>query len=215
MAELMQFSQDKKIRPDQALDLWAQQNESGGGGQQQMDVGGQNPQIHLPNGQPMGARTPSLGHMAMMSGQANPGAGNQFTSPAMANMGLPMQHQQIPNGPGQMNGSPHIPNHVIPNPGLNAPMMQQPGSHTPSPRQTNMAAPPMVPQHSQQGTTSSGASANTSPQVSNKRRRSTVKVEEEGASASQEGGGAGAMQQPGGGRVKPSPRMGKKGKPGG
>lgn len=80
------------------------------------------------------------------------------------------------------------------------------GTHTPSPHQGNMAAPPMLPQHSQQGTNSSGPSANTSPQVNNKRRRSTVKDEDGG------GGPDGLLNQQ---RVKPSPRMTKKAKPGG
>ncbi|KAK4927958.1 hypothetical protein LTR66_016253, partial [Elasticomyces elasticus] len=68
----------------------------------------------------------------------------------------------------------------------------------------HMAAPPMVPQHSAQGTNSSVASANASPNVSGKRRRSTVKVEDEG-------GGEVVQAQ----RVKASPRVGhKKGKAG-
>lgn len=185
MSELMHFAQDKKMRPDQALDAWVEQFEGQQGGQQQQ-LG--NPQINLPpNGMQMGNRTPSMGNMQMPQGQQQQ---RNFSSPSVANLNLPMQ-----NG---VNGSPHISNH----PGLQAPGMMPPNSHTPSPHQGNMAAPPMVPQHSQQGTNSSAASANTSPNVNNKRRRSTVKDEDSAPD------GAGP-------RVKPSPRMTKKAKPGG
>jgi hypothetical protein len=145
-----------------------------------------NPQINLPpNGVPMGNRTPSMGNMPMPN---HPN--HQFSSPAMSNLTAPM-----------MNGSPHISS----NPGL-APNMNLPNSHTPSPHQSNMAAPQMLPQHSQQGTNSSAASANTSPNVNNnKRRRSTVKME-----GDDPGGGDGPAA-----KVKPSPTMRKKNKPGG
>lgn len=189
MSELMHFSQDQKLRPEQALEAWLAQNESGGQQQQ-----GGAPQIHLPpNGvQQMGNRTPSMQHMQMPGGPGGP-QGN-FSSPSVSNLNLPMQ-----NG---MNGSPHIAN----NPGL-APNNMNMGSHTPSPHISNMAAPPMVPQHSQQGTNSSAASANTSPQVNSKRRRSQVKLEDD--STGPEGGMAPSQ------RSKPSPRVGKKAKPGG
>jgi len=193
MAELMHFSQERKMRPDQALEALVAQYDAQGAGQQG------NPQINLPpNGISTGNRTPSMQHMQM------PNQGN-FSSPSVSNLNLPMQ----PNG---MNGSPHIANH----PGLapNMTLAQQQNSHTPSPRAANMGAPQMMPQHSQQGTnSSSAASANTSPNVHNKRRRSTVKLEEEGSGVDggQGGGGGGAGQQ----RVKPSPRMTKKAKPGG
>lgn len=186
MADLIAFAHEKKLRPEQALDAWVQENESAG---QQPNQQG-NPQINLPqNGVPVGNRTPSMPNMQMPNAQA----GNQFSSPNVSNLNLPMQ-----NGIPGMNGSPHIAN----NTGL-APNMNLVNSHTPSPHQSNMAAPPMVPQHSQQGTNSSVASANTSPNVNNKRRRSTVKLENEDSTAE------------GGGRVKPSPRMPKKSKPGG
>ncbi|KAK0948398.1 hypothetical protein LTR29_000029 [Friedmanniomyces endolithicus] len=201
MTELMQLSQDRQLRPEQALDAWA-------ASQQQHDQGpvpGGNPQVHmLPNGVPMGNRTPSMGHMPIPPGN--------LSSPAMGNMGLPMQQPGVGGGP-LMNGSPHIANMNHPGGGggqLAPNMHPQPNSHTPSPRQSNMAAPPMVPQHSQQGTNSSAASANTSPQVNNKRRRSTVKVEEDGQEAvgpPVAGGGQKA--------AKNTPRMTKKGKPGG
>lgn len=69
-----------------------------------------------------------------------------------------------------------------------------------SPAQGNMQAPGMALQQSQQGTSSSGPSANTSPNVSNKRRRPSVKTE--GDDAAQANG-----VQP---KVKPSPRIGVK-----
>lgn len=187
MSELMRFSQEKRLRPEAAIEAYVAQYEEISQQQQQQ----QQPQINLPpNGVPMqGNRTPSMQNMQMP---------NTFSSPAVSNLNLPMQ----PNG---ISGSPHLSNH----PGLSAPSSMN-MSHTPSPHQSSMAAPPMVPQHSQQGTNSSAASANTSPQVNNKRRRSTVKLEGESGE-----GGPGDGGQAGGQRVKPSPRMGKKNKPGG
>lgn len=73
-----------------------------------------------------------------------------------------------------------------------------------SPAQAHMQAPGMALQQSQQGTSSSGPSANTSPNVSNKRRRpSGVKTEEDSA---QVNGTGGANAQ----KVKQSPRVGNK-----
>lgn len=97
-------------------------------------------------------------------------------SPHIANQLLP--------GGGQMNGSPH----------MNAMNLNGMKTHTPSPHQSNMAAPPMVTSLSHQGSSTSGPSANASPNVSqqNKRRRSTVKAE----------GDDGPMP-----KVKASPRM--------
>ena len=71
-----------------------------------------------------------------------------------------------------------------------------------SPAPGHMQAPGMALQQSQQGTSSSGPSANTSPNVSNKRRRASVKAEEE------------VTGQPNGvqNKVKPSPRMAKRNK---
>jgi hypothetical protein len=184
MSDLMGYSQETKTRPSQALESLVAQYEREPPNQQG------NPQINLPpNGIPVGNRTPSMGNLPMPN---NAGQPHQFSSPAMSNLNAPM-----------MNGSPHISNH----PGL-APNMNMPNSHTPSPHQSNMAAPTMMPQHSQQGTNSSAASTNTSPNVNNKRRRSTVKMEGD------EGGGEGGPAA-GANRVKPSPRMTKKNKPGG
>ena len=69
-----------------------------------------------------------------------------------------------------------------------------------SPSLGHMQAPGMALQQSQQGTSSSGPSANTSPNVSNKRRRPSVKTEGEG------------QDRPNGvqPRVKPSPKIGGK-----
>ena len=179
------------MRPEQALEALVQEYQTQGGPAAQQQAQQGNPQINLPpNGVPVGNRTPSMQHMQM----ANAQAGNQYSSPSVSNLNLPMQ-----NGMSGINGSPHIAN----NAGL-APNMNMANSHTPSPHQSNMAAPQMLPQHSQQGTNSSAASANTSPNVNNKRRRSTVKLE---------GDDGGADGSQGGTRVKPSPRMPKKAKP--
>lgn len=183
MSDLMHYAQEKKMRPEQALEALVAQYES--------QPNGGNPQINYPqNGSAPGSRTPNMQNMQM--GQN----GQPFTSPSVANLNLPMQA----NG---MNGSPHLGN----NSGNLAPNMSMANSHTPSPHQSNMAAPSMMPQHSQQGTNSSAASANTSPNVNNnnKRRRSTVKLEGDD--------GGGADGNPNANRVKPSPRMTKKAKP--
>lgn len=70
-----------------------------------------------------------------------------------------------------------------------------------SPAQGNMQAPGMALQQSQQGTSSSGPSANTSPNVSNKRRRPSVKTESDDPASQANGVQA---------KVKPSPRIGKR-----
>jgi hypothetical protein len=114
-------------------------------------------------------------------------------------------------------------------PGMNGPNLLQSGQRTPSqfpmnqspsvahlglpdnnsaiggsPAQGHMQAPNMALQQSQQGTSSSGPSANTSPNVTTKRRRPSVKTEgDEAAAAAGQTNGI----QP---KVKPSPRMGKR-----
>lgn len=115
-----------------------------------------------------------------VSGQRTPGMNGpeQYASPALQNLGLPQQ------------GSPHI----------GGP------AHTPSPAHMHMAGPvAMVHQHSQQGSNlsgSQGASANTSPNVTNKRRRpSGIKLEDDGG---------GEMNGAAANKIKPSPRMGGK-----
>lgn len=95
----------------------------------------------------------------VLPGQRTPSMNgpNQFSSPAIQNLGLPAQ------------GSPHIAG----------------PAHTPSPAHVHMAGPvAMVHQHSQQGSNlsgSQGASANTSPNVTTKRRRASgIKIEDDG-----------------------------------
>lgn len=152
-----------------------------------------------------GSHTPNQNHM-----QLPPQGTPNFSSPSVPNMNLPAHMTN-----GMMNGSPHIGHPGLPghHGGMqhmqHLQMMQQMGqhgNHTPSPAQTHMAAPPMMPQHSQQGTNSNASvvnSANTSPQVTGKRRRSQIKLELDGMG-----------DEPASQRVKPSPRMGgnKKGK---
>lgn len=96
-----------------------------------------------------------------------------------------MQHMQgrMPGGQmmGQVAMSPAMAAGMLPNAVNGSPHLSAGGSiATQSPVPAHMA-PPMQAQASQQGSTT-GASANTSPNISNKRRRSTVKVkgEEEG-----------------------------------
>ena len=87
---------------------------------------------------------------------------------------------------------------IGPSPAANHPQLPDGSPHISSPAQ----APGMQLQQSQHGTSSSGPSANTSPNVSNKRRRpSTVKNEEEHQVNGTQ------VSKPG---VKPSPRIGKK-----
>ena len=114
--------------------------------------GAQNPVGGLPPGGFNNSGPPGV------PGQRIPGMNgpNQFASPAMQNLGLPVQ------------GSPHI----------GGP------AHSPSPAHMHMAGPvAMVHQHSQQGSNlsgSQGASANTSPNVNKRRRPSGIKLEEDG-----------------------------------
>lgn len=187
MADIMSYSQEHSIRSEKAMEALATQYETAAANP------GANPQIQMQaNGMAVGNRTPAMQNRPMPPN----GMAGGFASPSMPNLNLPMQ----PNG---LNGSPHLGN-----PGLGAGSMMG-NSHTPSPHLSNMAAPPMIPQHSAQGTNSSTASANTSPNVNNtttnnnKRRRSTVKME---------GDEAGADAAPTG-KVKPSPRMTKKQRP--
>lgn len=104
--------------------------------------------------------------------------------------------QQIPAGPrtpsmGNFGASPAASHLVLPD-----------GS--PRPQGSPAQAPGMQLQQSQHGTSSSGPSANTSPNASNKRRRpSTVKAEEE--NQQQQVNGTQAKTA-----VKPSPRIGKR-----
>lgn len=142
----------------------------------------QQPQINLPPGAPTpgsapGARTPQSLPMGNPNMQPHP-PNQQFMSPHIASL------QQFPGGLNPaVNGSPHLGHQT----------------HTPSPAMAHMQAPGLVAQHSQQGTNSSaGASANTSPNVTNKRRRSTVHKTEV------DDGPDGPGPVP---KVKPSPRL--------
>jgi len=181
MADLMNFSQENNMRAEKALDGYVSSMDSMTNG-----AGGGNPQAHMQaNGVAPGVRTPAMQNRPMPQN----GMQGAFASPSMPNLNLPVQP----------NGSPHPGN-------LNLGAGMMGNVHTPSPHISNMAAPPMIPQHSAQGTNSSTASANTSPNVnptSNKRRRSTVKME--GDEPGAEGGGNA--------KVKPSPRMTKKQRP--
>lgn len=126
-------------------------------------------------------------------------ARQQAMNPALQNMNPNLQ----PRAPSGAFASPA--NNQIGLPDGSTPNMMMQGS----PALGNMAAPPMQMQQSQQGS-SSGMSANTSPNVNNKRRRMSVKDEE----AAQVNGtpqmGAAAGAAGGAAKVKPSPRIGGK-----
>ena len=102
--------------------------------------------------------------------------------------------QQNPSGP-RTPGMTNLPNGASPA----AAHLQLPEG-SPHMGGSPAQAPGMQLQQSQHGTTSSGPSANTSPNASNKRRRpSTVKAEEEGQ-----------VNGTGKNNVKPSPRITKR-----
>lgn len=129
-----------------------------------------------PNGQPM----PMQMQMQQQPGQRTPSFNNfPVPVPQMGQVGAsPAQpHMQLP-------GSPHVMG---------------------SPAPGHMQAPGMQMQPSQQGTSSSGPSANTSPQSNKRRRPSGVKVEDDGTSAPTPGG-----QVNGVGKKPPTPRMPKR-----
>lgn len=94
--------------------------------------------------------------------------------------------------------------------------LQLPGSpHVGSPAPGAMQAPSMHPSQSQQGTNSSGPSANTSPAGTKRRRPSAVKAEDNTdtpASAPTPSGGAQVNGVPGGKGKPPTPRMQKRAK---
>lgn len=149
---------------------------------------------------------------------ANPGMG-PYTAleKYMAQINQPPQAQQNgqPMHPGQR--TPGLNNFPVPVPQMGQvgaspaqPHMQLPGSGSPhimgSPAPGHMQAPGMQMQPSQQGTSSSGPSANTSPQSNKRRRPSGVKIEEDGSSAPTPG-----SQVNGVGKGKPpTPRMPKR-----
>ncbi|KAF2151774.1 hypothetical protein K461DRAFT_294661 [Myriangium duriaei CBS 260.36] len=190
MQSLIEHSQKSELRPADALtQLVKIYDEQVASAPQEMTTTQAfqppNPQMNLtlpPQRQASlgGNRTPLQAQMSLPQSTA--------FSPQVANMNLPMQMAHL-NGP--VAGSPHIPQ----NPQLNMLQQQQSQNQTGSPG--TMAAPSMIPQHSAQGSSSTGASANTSPNVTAKRRRSQVKVEDDS------GGGPEVN-----GRVKASPRIG-------
>jgi hypothetical protein len=128
----------------------------------------------------LGQMNPLFGYAQQNSSLAPYAALDQYVSQVVANPNNPTASP----APGSVNlpaGSPHI---------------------SGSPAQ----APGMIPQHSQQGTHSSGASANTSPNVANNKRRrpSGVKMEDEIPQPN------GVVQANKANSVKASPRVGGK-----
>jgi hypothetical protein len=116
------------------------------------------------------------------------------------------QMQQAPRTPSfgqfQMGASPAAAHMALPSAG--SPHVGA------SPIPGQMQAPPMQMQQSQQGTSSSGPSANTSPASNKRRRPSTVKVEDDGSGAPTP---AGTGAQVNGRATKPpTPRMNKRAK---
>ncbi|KAF2862498.1 hypothetical protein K470DRAFT_255789 [Piedraia hortae CBS 480.64] len=189
MEDLMVISQEKEVTPGLALETWNAQMEAQGApqaGQQQQQ---QQQQAQTAVGfAPNGV--PMMARTPSMQSMAMSAQAGAFPSPHVAQM-------QLPNG---INGSPHF-GYA---PAMAASYTFPPGAHAMSPRQGAMAAPLMMAQRSQQGTNSSAASGTTSPTVNNKRRRSAAKGMED------DGGEVHGMQ-----RMKPSPRIAKKSKPGG
>lgn len=124
----------------------------------------------------------------------------------MTNGQPPMQQQGGPRTPSfgqfQMGQSPAQAHQMLPS-----------SPHIGSPAPGQMQAPPMQLQASQQGTSSSGPSANTSPSQNNKRRRpSGVKNEDDGPASAPTPAAAGTPQLNGvQAKTKPpTPRMPKR-----
>ncbi|KAF3344013.1 PTAB protein [Verticillium dahliae] len=138
---------------------------------------------------------------------------NQINSQPQPNMnGQPMQQ-----GPPRTPGFGQFPVPQMPPGGVGAspaqPHMQLPGSPhiMGSPAQVQMQAPGMQLQQSQQGTSSSGPSANTSPASNKRRRPSGVKTEDDGSSAPTPQSGPGGQVNGVGNKGKPpTPRMPKR-----
>jgi hypothetical protein len=174
MANLMgYYQQNPSLNPGQAMEQWVDQ---------------------------ISAKA-AMSHQQRMAG--NPVPGNLPQNPQLLQQGM-QQPQAMPPGARTPSGighgpptqfmSPAMANSLLPNAALNGSphLMQQ--NHTPSP-----ASHPMQAQHSQQGS-STTASVNTSPNVTNnKRRRSTAKIE---------GDDAGGPEVNGLQKVKQSPRVG-------
>lgn len=132
---------------------------------------------------------------------------NNATGPQMVMNG--QQPGNVPGGPGpgprtpsfgqfQMGASPAAAHHALPG-----------SPHMGSPATGHMQAPGMALQQSQQGTSSSGPSANTSPASNKRRRPSTVKTEDESGAPTPASMGPNAQLNGviGGAKKPPTPRM--------
>lgn len=151
----------------------------------------------------MGQLNPLFGFSSMNPGLGPYAALDQYVS-TYVNAPPPTMNGQGPQG-GQMNPNfGQFPMGASPA----AAHMNLPGSpHIGSPAPGQIQAPGMQLQQSQQGTSSSGPSANTSPASNKRRRPSAVKVEEDGSGA----GTPGSQVNGAGNRGKPAtPRMPKR-----
>ncbi len=149
-------------------------------------------------------------------GQMNPLFNFTHNNPGLGPYSALDQYVSSMNAPqGQMNGE--VPQAVPRTPSFSqfpmgaspaAANMNLPGSpHVGSPAPGQIQAPGMQLQQSQQGTSSSGPSANTSPASNKRRRPSAVKIEEDGSGA----GTPGSQVNGTGNRNKPAtPRMPKR-----
>lgn len=186
MSDLMRHNfihREEKLTPQQSLQALAaeyqaqqqaqqerQGQQLGGQPQQNQQQTPQQPNVNQPqNGQPNAMMQGGMPLQRTVSQAGMPHQGMQpnfvMSSPALQNSLVP--GMQGVNG----GGSPHI--------NLNAANLQ--GMHAPSPAAAHMQAPAMAHQLSAQGSIggSSGASVNTSPNVTGKRRRpSGVKAED-------------------------------------
>ncbi|OLN86198.1 Transcriptional activator ptaB [Colletotrichum chlorophyti] len=156
--------------------------------------------------------------IAEVIGQMNPLFAFYHTHPNLGPYAALEQYVgQINAAPQNMNGQPMPQGPRTPSFGqfpMGAspaqPHMQLPGSPhvTGSPAPGHMQAPGMQMQQSQQGTNSSGPSANTSPASNKRRRPSGVKMEEDGTSVPTPGGPqVNGVQNKG---KPPTPRMAKR-----
>ncbi len=152
-----------------------------------------------------------MGQMNPLFGftHSNPGLGpyaalEQYVSTFINGAPQGINGQQIPQGGPPTPGFGQFPMGASPA----AANMHRPGSpHVGSPAQGQMQAPAMQLQQSQQGTNSSGPSANTSPASNKRRRPSAVKAEDDGSGAGTPGSQVNGVQN----RGKPAtPRMPKR-----
>lgn len=128
------------------------------------------------------------------------------------------QQGQMPNGQGGIPAGPRTPSFGQFSMGASpaAAHMALPGSphvnNTGSPAQGQMQAPGMQLQQSQQGTSSSGPSANTSPASNKRRRPSGVKTEDDSGAPTPGSMGGGPQVNGMGGKKPATPRMAKRAK---